>query len=130
MKKTLQFDEDNNVVLTNEELLSFLLDEKKVTIILGNGFTRGSDTEDVFRGIYGDIGFEENVEMLDAMEIESSVKHTFFLSNAHIETPFNEKGNVRRLINDSFWTSVLLHDKPLKNGLYASVEPRVIRKQS
>lgn len=107
--------------MTSEEVLAFILQEKKVSICLENGFTAKSDTEDVFRGLYGDEGFEEDQDMQDALFGNGSVQHTFFLSNATKESPFNEIGMVKRLLQDGQWTTVILHDRPIVNGIYTFV---------
>lgn len=120
--KKIEFDENNEVCMTSEEVLEFIHKEKKVTVRLGNGFESGSDTEDVFRGLMSDETFENNEEMMDAMYCQCSVNQLFFLSNAKTETPFNEIGMVKRLIKDGFWTSLILHDYPIKDNLYAHVE--------
>lgn len=115
------FDEKNPCQLTSEEVLSFIEKEGKVTVILGTAFDQASDTEDVFRGLMGDEGFESDDDIQNALISRTSVKHTFFIQNAKKETPFNEIGMVKRLIRDGFWTSIILHDHPVKNGLYAMI---------
>ena len=121
MNTTIAFDNDNHATLSKEEVLSFIDNERKVTIVLRNGFVADSDTEDVFRGLMGSIAFEENIDMMDALEGVSGIKHTFFLSNDKEETPFNERGMAKRLIKDNYWTSIILDDYPLKNGFRALI---------
>lgn len=122
MEQRLEFNNDNIAEMSGEKLWTLIKNENKVTVILKNGFNKNSDTEDVFRGLMGDAAFENDDEFLDAIECGSKVKRTFFLSNATDESPFNEKGMVNRLLKDDFWTSVILHDRPLKNGFYAMVQ--------
>jgi len=124
MSKVLEFNEENKVSLSKEEVLSFIDNEKKVTIIFGNGFDKNSDTEDVFRGIMSDIGFEESIEMMDAMDCGGEVKLTLYICNDDNETPFNERGMAKRLIKDNYWTSIILHDHPIKDGLYAMIKKK------
>lgn len=127
MNGILEFNEKNQIHMTNEEVseaLSFINKERKVTIILGEGFKVGSDTEDVFRGLYGDVSFEENEELMDAMYCEAEAKHTLFLSNSKTETPFNERGILKRMLIDNYWTKLILHDRPLKDGMYAVIMKR------
>lgn len=122
MKKVLEFDNNNQLAISSDELLAFIDEENKVTVILEKGFDKKSDTEDVFRSLVGDVAFEESDEFVDALELEGEVRHTFFLSNASKETPFNERGMVKRLIKDNYWTKLLLHDHPLMNGFYAVIK--------
>ncbi len=117
----LQFNDDNKVFLNSSEVLSFIDNENKITIFLEKGFEKDSDTEDVFRGLVSDETFEESEVFIDALEFEGEVSHTLFLSNAIEETPFNEKGTAKRLIEDNFWTKIILHDKPLKDNFYAVI---------
>ena len=116
----LNFDSENKVSLTSDEVLTFIEKEKKVEVLFDNGFKSNTDTEDVFRGLSGDRGFEENDDLQNAL-YECEFKHTFFLSNATKETPFNEIGMVKRIVKDNQWTSIILHDRPLKDGFYAMV---------
>lgn len=121
LEKVIEFDTNNQLRLTSDEVLKVIDKESKVTVILGNGFNKNSDTEDVFRGLMGDYAFDESEEMLDAIELNCELKHTFFLSNAKTETPFNERGSIKRILKDNFWTKLIFHDQPLKNGMYAVV---------
>lgn len=121
MNNILNFDDDNTLKLTKEEVLSFIDQEDKITVILGNGFKAKTDTEDVFRGIMGDERFEESEEISGAIHCASEIRHTFFLVNSKVESPFNERGNAKRIIREGFWTKIILPNHPLKNGLYAVV---------
>lgn len=123
MKNQLNFNEENKITMSSEEVLSIIDQEDKVTIIFKRGFREGSDTEDVFRGIYGDQAFEENEVFISAMEFGDSpnLKHTFFLNNDITGHPFGERCMVKRLISDNFWSRVILHDHPLKEGSYAHI---------
>lgn len=122
MNIVLEFDADNQLIKSSEEGLEFIDNESKVTIIFEKGFEKDSDTEDVFRGLVGDIAFEENPEFIDAMEFQGEIQHTFFISNDKVETPFNERGSAKRLVEDGFWTKIYLHDHPLKNGCFAVIK--------
>lgn len=116
------FNQENKVHLSKAEVLSCIDQQSKVTIIFEKGFPPGSDAEDVFRGIMGDIAFEESDEMSCALYDEGEIRHMFFICNDKETTPFNERGMAKRLIEDNYWTSVILHDHPIKNGFYAMVE--------
>ncbi|MEX3623539.1 hypothetical protein [Viridibacillus arvi] len=118
---SLEFDTNNELRLTSNEVLEIIDNKDKITIVFANGFKGNSDTEDVFRGLLGDTAFEESEEMMDAVEEIGVVRQTFFLSNAKTETPFNERGMIKRLIEDNFWTMLIFHDHPLKDGCYAVV---------
>lgn len=122
MNNVLEFNKDNQLIILSKEVLKFINKESKVTIIIENGFKKDSDTEDVFRGLVGDIAFEENPKFIDALEFEGEIEHTFFICNDKVETPFNERGMVKRIIKDNFWTKVILHDHPLKDGFYAVIK--------
>lgn len=114
-------DENNQTLLTNEEVLACIDNEERVTIFFEYGFKEDSDTEDVFRGLLGDNAFEENLLMLDALDGYGGVEHTFFLCNDKEETPFNERGMVKRLIADDYWSGIALDSRPDKNGYRAFV---------
>ncbi|MGG6447753.1 hypothetical protein [Pseudobacillus badius] len=118
--KSLEFSSENIVYMNSEEVLSVIDDQNKVTITFNELFDEDSDSADVFRGVFGDERFEEIVNaMMD--EDSYSLKHTFFISNSKEETPFNDRGMVKRLIKDNYWTGLILHDYPLKGGLYAMI---------
>lgn len=120
----LEFNKENKVELSANEVLSLIDQEKKVTIILDKGFKEGSDTEDVFRGLMGDEAFENSFEFMEAINDEGEVQHTFFICNDDVETPFNERGMAKRIIADDYWTGIILHDHPLNKGLYAMIVKR------
>lgn len=92
MSVNLAFNEKNKAELSASEVLSFIDQEKKVTIFLSKGFKEGSDTEDVFRGLVGDEAFENNFDYMEAITNEREVQHTFYIGNDAVETPFNERG--------------------------------------
>lgn len=117
----LPFDDKNKLYLSSEEVLNFIQREGKVTVLLDNAFERDSDSEDVFRGLYGDEGFESDEELMNALISETLIQHTFFMQNAKKETPFNEIGMVKRLVKDGYWTRIILNDYPLKDGMYAII---------
>ena len=124
MNEMPNFNEKNQVYMTNVEVcdvIPAIFEEEKVSIILENGFPLGSDTEDVFRGIYGDETFEENDEMMNAIHSGTETRQTLFLSNSKIETPFNERGMLKRILIEGYWTKLILHNRPLKDGMYAVI---------
>ncbi|MFJ8531530.1 hypothetical protein [Bacillus sp. NPDC094106] len=87
----------------------------KVTIIFENGFKRNSDTEDVFQGMLGCYGFEENCS--DALEGEE-FEYTGFPQNGGLDRVF-----IERMILDGYWTSIILHgiENPEDKGLYVMI---------
>ena len=124
MSRKLEFNEKNKTELSASEVLSFIDQEKKVTIFLSKGFKEGSDTEDVFRGLVGEEAFENTFEYMEAIHNEGEVQHTFYIGNETVETPFNERGMAKRIIEDNYWTEIILHEHPLKDGCYAMIQNR------
>lgn len=95
-----------------KKVLENVCSSDKVTVIFENGFEENSDTEDVFQGIFGCYGFEENCShALDEQEFE----HSGFPQNGGLDRLF-----IKRMILDGYWTSIILHgiENPEDSGLY------------
>lgn len=94
------------------EMFQKICSTDKVTVIFENGFEENSDTEDVFQGIFGGYGFEENCShALDEQEFE----YSGFPQNGGLDRLF-----IKRMILDGYWTSIILHgiENPEDSGLY------------
>lgn len=95
-----------------KKILENVCSSDKVTVIFENGFEENSDTEDVFQGIFGFYGFEENCShALDEQEFE----YSGFPQNGGLDRLF-----IKRMILDGYWTSIILHGigNPEYSGLY------------